>query len=210
MPLRILAAIPALLLAVTSLAAQDSLSLRAGQLVTCTMQEPNFSSVTARPGEPVLCYLWPLREFGRSVFPRGSYLAGHLSDYRDPGRIAGKGWLKLDFDRLILPQAEIPIAGKLVWARSYRVDEEGRIVGKGHAGRDAIAWAIPLLWPIQIVRLPARGPRPVLKGEVPVTLRLMDDIEIPCTSYPSCGGASVTNWRLPRPPMHLQQMPSQN
>ena len=102
MPLRILAVIPALLLGVTPLAAQDSLSLRAGQLVTCTLQEPNFSSVTARPGEPVLRYLWPLREFGRSVFPRGSYLAGHLSDYRDPGRIAGKGWLKLDFDRLTI------------------------------------------------------------------------------------------------------------
>ena len=107
-----------LVFAATTLLAQDALTLRAGQLVTCTLQEPNFSSVTARPGEPVLCYLWPLREFGRSVFPRGSYLAGHLSDYQDPGRIAGKGWLKLDFDRLILPSAEIPIMGKLVWARS--------------------------------------------------------------------------------------------
>ncbi len=177
--------------------AQDSLTLRAGQLVTCTLQEPNFSSVTARPGEPVLCYLWPLREFGRSVFPRGSYLAGHLSDYQDPGRIAGKGWLKLDFDRLILPSTEIPIMGKLVWARSWRVDGEGRMLGKGHAGRDALLWSIPLLWPIQIVRLPARGPRPVLRGEVPLTLRLLDDIEIPCTSYPTCGASA--NRGLPRP-----------
>ena len=118
MPARILTVVTAFFLALVPAAAQDSLVLRAGQLVTCTLQEPNFSSVTARPGEPVLCYLWPLREFGRSVFQRGSYLAGHLSDYQDPGRIAGKGWLKLDFDRLILPSAEIPIMGKLVWARS--------------------------------------------------------------------------------------------
>jgi hypothetical protein len=140
MPVRILAAVTALFLALApavaqDAAAQDYLTLRAGLLVTCTLQEPNFSSVTARPGEPVLCYLWPLRQFGRSVFPRGSYLAGHLSDYEDPGRIAGKGWLKLDFDRLILPSAEIPIMGKLVWTRSWRVDGEGRMLGKGHAGR---------------------------------------------------------------------------
>lgn len=178
--------------------AQDSLILRAGQLVTCTLQEPNFSSVTARAGEPVLCYLWPLREFGRSVFPRGSYLAGRLSDYQDPGRITGKGWLKLDFDRLILPSAEVPIMGKLVWARSWRVDGEGRMLGKGHAGRDALLWSIPLFWPVQIVRLPTRGPRPVLSGETPLTLRLLDDIEIPCASYPSCGGA-YANRGLPRP-----------
>ena len=72
------------------------------------------------------------------------------------------------------------------------------MIGKGHAGRDALLWSIPLFWPVQIVRLPARGPRPVLRGEVPLTLRLLDDIEIPCTSYPSCGGAS-TNRGLPRP-----------
>lgn len=84
--------------------------------------------------------------------------------------------------------------GKLVWVRSYRVDGEGRILGKGHAGRDAFYWSIPLLWPIQIIRLPARGPRPVLKGEMPLTLRLMDDIEIPCVSDPRCGGASPRTW----------------
>lgn len=71
MPARILAVVTTLILALVPAAAQDSLVLRAGQLVTCTLEEPNFSSVTARPGEPVLCYLWPLREFGRSVFPRG-------------------------------------------------------------------------------------------------------------------------------------------
>ncbi len=27
--------------------------------------------------------------------------------------------------------------------------------------------------------LPARGPYPTLKGEIPITLRLMDDVEIP-------------------------------
>lgn len=196
MPVRIVTIACVLFLAAANLAAQDSVMLRAGQILNCTLEEPNLSSLTARIGEPVLCYLGPLREFGRSAFPRGSYLAGRVSDYRDPGRLAGKGWLKLDFDRLILPQSEIPIAGKLVAARSYRVDGEGRILGKGHATRDALAWSFPIFWPLQIVRLPARGPKPVLRGEVPLTLRLMDDIEIPCVSYPSCLGASAAR----RPP----------
>lgn len=32
--------------------------------------------------------------------------------YRDPGRFLGKGWIKLEFDRLILPNADVPISGK--------------------------------------------------------------------------------------------------
>jgi hypothetical protein len=59
------------------------------------------SSKTASPGDPVLCYLRSAREFGRSAFPRASYLAGRFSDAKDPGRLAGTGWMKLEFDRLI-------------------------------------------------------------------------------------------------------------
>lgn len=97
--------------------------------------------------------------------------------------------MKLEFDRLILPGTDIPIATKVVAVRRFRVDEEGKILGQGHPKRDAIAWMFPFLWPMDLVRLPARGPRPTLSGEVPVVLRLMDDVDIPCSSYPSCGGA---------------------
>jgi hypothetical protein len=37
----------------------------------------------------------------------------------------------------------------------------------------------PPLWPWKVIMLPARGPRPTLKGETALTLRLMDDIDIP-------------------------------
>jgi hypothetical protein len=37
----------------------------------------------------------------------------------------------------------------------------------------------PPLWPWKVVSLPFRGPRPTLKGEEPLQLRLMDDIVIP-------------------------------
>jgi len=175
-----LAVLPMLFTWPSDLAAQ-SITLRAGTIIRCTLEEPNFSSRTAQIGEPVICYLHPHREFGTSVFPRGSYLTGRFVDYQAPGRFVGKGWMKVEFDRLILgPNTEIPIAAKVVGLRKYRTDAEGKILGKGHPRRDTFGWLLPPLWPIKLMTLPARGPYPTLKGEVPITLRLLDDVAIPC------------------------------
>jgi hypothetical protein len=38
---------------------------------------------------------------------------------------------------------------------------------------------LPPLWPWKVLMLPARGPRPALKGETAVTMRIMDDVVIP-------------------------------
>jgi hypothetical protein len=154
----------------------------AGTLLHCTMNEPNFSSATADVGDPVLCHLSGVQEFGRAAFPRGSYLQGHLEAARDPGHFFGKGYLRLEFDRIGLPSTDVPVPSKVVALRGYRVDREGDIVGKGHAKRDAVEWLFPPLWPWKVIALPARGPRPALKGESQLTLRLMDDIVIPKSS----------------------------
>src|SRR2546425_688136 len=72
----------------TSTKAQDIL-VPAGTLLKCTLDEPNFSSATADVGDPVVCHLSSLREFGQSVFPRGSYLGGHLeADIQVPRLVA--------------------------------------------------------------------------------------------------------------------------
>src|SRR5438876_7483262 len=164
--------------ALWSLRAQE-IRLHAGTLVECALQEPAFSSQTAQVGDPLHCHLAPLREFGRSAFPRSSYLVGRFRDYREPGRLAGKGWLKLEFDQLVLPAAEVPVATKIVSVQGYHVDGQGRILGHGHPKRDLAGWLIPPLWPVKIVTLPMRGPRPVLKGEIPIVLRLLEDVSIP-------------------------------
>jgi hypothetical protein len=171
-----------LLVSVAPTTAQE-LTLRAGELLACSLEEPNLSSKTSPVGEPVVCYLRQFREFGHAAFPRGSYLAGRLADYKDPGRLTGKGWLGLQFDRLILPDTEIPISTRVVAARGFKVDSAGHIEGPGHATRDAVAWSIPIFWPVQLVRLPARGPRPTLRGEQPLSVRLLDDVTLPC--YPA-------------------------
>jgi len=153
--------------------------LPAGTLLQCTLNEPNFSSATADVGDPVLCHLKGVTEFGQQAFPRGSYLVGHLESAKDPGHFFGKGYLKLQFDRIGLPSGDLPLDTKIIGTRGYRVDKQGKIDGNGHAVRDVVEWMIPPLWPWKVIMLPARGPRPALKGETVLSLRLMDDVDIP-------------------------------
>jgi hypothetical protein len=170
----------ALTLATLTLSASArEMVLPAGTLLQCTMNEPNFSSATADVGDPVLCHLRGVTEFGQQAFPRGTYLVGHLEAAKDPGHFWGKGYLKLQFDRIGLPGGDLPLDAKIIGTRGYKVDKEGKIDGKGHAVRDVVEWMIPPLWPWKVIMLPARGPRPTLKGETVLSLRLMDDVQIP-------------------------------
>jgi hypothetical protein len=175
------------LLALTMLSLTLSASARetvlpAGTLLQCTMNEPNFSSATVSVGDPVLCHLRSVTEFGQQTFPRGSYLVGHLESSKEPGHFWGKGNMKLVFDRIGLPNGDMPLDAKVIATRGYKVDKDGDIRGKGHATRDVVEWMIPPLWPWKIIMLPARGPRPTLKGESVLQLRLMDDVQIPQVS----------------------------
>ena len=167
------------LLALTLSASAREMVLPAGTLLKCTMNEPNFSSSTVAVGDPVLCHLHSVTEFGQQAFPRGSYLVGHLESAQDPGHFWGKGNMKLMFDRIGMPNGDMPLDAKVIATRGYKVDKEGDIRGKGHAKRDIVEWMLPPLWPWKIIMLPARGPRPTLKGESMLTLRLMDDVQIP-------------------------------
>src|SRR6266852_6623621 len=156
--------------------------LPAGTLLQCTLNEPNFSWATAEVGDPVLCHLRGLTEFGQQAFPRGSYLVGHLEAAKDPGHFWGKGYVKLQFDRIGLPSGDLPLDAKVIATRGYKVNREGEIRGKGHAKRDIVEWMLPPLWPWKVIMLPARGPRPRLKGETVLSMRLMDDVQIPQVS----------------------------
>ena len=178
--------------------AQDIL-VPAGTLLRCTLDEPNFSSATADIGDPVICHLNGLREFGQNVFPRGSYLGGHLEADKEPGHFVGKGYLKLQFDRIGFPTSDIPVPSKVIAAKGYKVDRHGDIVGRGHATRDPVEWLIPPLWPWKIITLPARGPRPTLKGEEQITVRLMDDIQIPRLVASGQSYERPTSYDRPRP-----------
>lgn len=188
-------------LVVSSSARSQDILVPAGTLLRCTMSEPNFSSGTVQVGDPVLCHLGSLQEFGHNVFPRGAYMSGHLEADKEPGHFVGKGYLKIVFDRIGTPNADITVDTKVVGARGYPVDKEGDIKGKGHAKRDIIEWMIPPLWPWKVLTLPARGPRPTLKGEEVLTLRLMEDVTIP---RQIAANVNSRDWRPPHAQIHEQ------
>jgi hypothetical protein len=173
------ATLATLTLGLTLSASARDVVLPAGTLLQCTLNEPNFSPSTAAVGDPVLCHLRGVTEFGQQAFPRGSYLVGHLESAKQPGRFVGKGNMRLQFDRIGLPSGDLPLDAKVIATRGYKVDKEGDIKGKGHAKRDVAEWMLPPLWPWKVIMLPARGPQPALKGESVMTLRLMDDVQVP-------------------------------
>ena len=154
----------------------------AGALVSCTTGDGRISSKTTAIGDPVLCKV----NFHRGDFmlPYGSYLGGSFSEYKDPGHFFGKGWMQLDFDRLYVGDQVIPLDAKVVDVKGYKIDSQGRILGKGHPVRDTVLWMIPVLWPIDLINLPRRGPRPTLKAETALTLRVMEDLQVPVTPEP--------------------------
>src|SRR6478672_3876954 len=167
------------LFAFTLSASARDVVVPAGTLLQCTLDEPNLSSKTVDVGDPVLCHLRGTTVFGQQAFPRGSYLVGHLDSSKDPGHFWGKGFLKLQFDRIGVPSGDLPLEAKVISTRGYKVDKQGKIDGKGHPRRDVIEWMLPPLWPWKVIMLPARGPKPALKGETVLSLRLMDDVQIP-------------------------------
>ncbi len=166
-------------LGLTAGAGARDVVLPAGTLLQCTLNEPNLSSATAAVGDPVLCHLRGVTQFGQPAVPRGSYLVGHLEAAKEPGHFVGKGYLKLQFDRIGLPGGDVPLDAKVIATRGYKVDKEGKIDGKGNVKRDVAEWMLPPLWPWKVIMLPARGPRPQLKGETVLSLRLMDDVQLP-------------------------------
>lgn len=180
----------------------------AGSLISCTISEPRLSSKTAAVGDPVLCQVAHTSKYGHSIMPYRSYLVGRFEDYRDPGHFVGKGWMELRFDRMVIePDIELPIEARVVDVPGFRIDNTGRIQGKGHATRDTILWMIPILWPIDLLELPRRGPRPTLKEETRLTLKVMDDVAVPMNNGPLKDNFGLSHReptayeRTPEPPM---------
>jgi hypothetical protein len=200
------ASLAALTLGLTLSASARDVVLPAGTLLQCTLNEPNFSTATAAVGDPVLCHLRGVTEFGQQAFPRGSYLVGHLEESKEPGHFFGKGNMKLQFDRIGLPSGDLPLDAKVIATRGYKVDKDGDIKGKGHAKRDVVEWMLPPLWPMKLIMLPARGPRPTLKGESVMTLRLMDDVQVPQVTQRA---ALPSAWRNFGPTRNNSYHPSQ-
>ncbi len=197
-----------LLLAAAPLSVFADQLVPAGSVISCTVAEPKVSSKTQNIGDPILCQLSHVELYGRSSFPYGSYLVGQFAEYKDPGHFVGKGWMELKFDRLVVqPDTVVPINVRVVATPKYPVDKEGRIHGTGHPVRDAVEWAIPLLWPIDLINLPRRGPRPVLAAESRLTIKVMDDFGIPTPQENAVRNPALISRQTPDEPTYQQYAP---
>ncbi len=177
----------------------------AGSIISCTVAEHNVSSKTERVGDAILCQLDHAEVFGRTSFPYGTYLEGHFAEYKDPGHFVGKGYMTLDFDKLVvLPDTVIPINARVVATPKYKVDADGRILGKGHATKDTVTWLIPVLWPLDLINLPRRGPAPVLKAETKLTLKVQDDFGIPTPQENAVRTPALISRQTPDEPTYQQ------
>jgi hypothetical protein len=179
---RIPLAVFALLLTPPLFADMGTHLIPAGSLVSCTTGDGRISSRTTAVGDPILCKVEHRR--GDFMLPYGSYLGGEFAEFKDPGHFVGKGWMELSFDKLYVGDTVVPINAKVVDVPGYKIDSQGRILGKGHVARDITMWCIPVLWPVDLIMLPLRGPRPALKSETTMTLRVMDDIQVPAAPEP--------------------------
>lgn len=182
----------------------------AGSLIGCTLSEPRLSSKNTAIGDPVMCRVGHSGRYGGANLPYNSYLVGQFEGYKDPGHFVGKGYMELRFDRMVIePDTVIPIDARVVDVPGYKVDREGRIIGKGHATRDIVLWTIPILWPIDLLMLPMRGPRPTLKEETRLTLKVMDDLPVPPTEVPQTDPYGLMHRQSgavdPPPPVYAPQ-----
>jgi hypothetical protein len=106
---------------------------------------------------------------------RKKRVRNRFDDYKDPGHFVGKGWTELKCERMMIePDTVIRLNARVVDVPGYNVDRQGRILGEGHPVRDIVEWSIPILWPIDLLNLPRRGPRPTLNekltGQTPTHL----------------------------------------
>ena len=101
-----------------------------------------ISTHSAQPGDPVyLETLFPVVIDSRILIPAGSYVSGEITEAKRPGRIHGRGEIKIKLDNLILPNgyqasfnASPTDAGT---GGNESVGKEGAIQGDSNKGADA-------------------------------------------------------------------------
>jgi hypothetical protein len=104
--------------------------------------ENGISTATAKPGDSVYFRTsFPITINNKVVVPVGSYLRGEISDSKRPGRIKGKGELRLRLNTLIFPNGytvDMNAEPHSTDSGSQtKTDSEGKITGPGGKGADA-------------------------------------------------------------------------
>jgi len=103
--------------------------------------ENGISTNSAKPGDSVYFRTsFPVTMNNKVVIPVGSYLRGEVTDAKRPGRVKGKGELRIRLNTLILPNGytvDLNAEPHSTDGGGTKTDSEGKITGPGGKGKDA-------------------------------------------------------------------------
>jgi hypothetical protein len=104
--------------------------------------ENGISTATAKPGDSVYFRTsFPITIENKVVIPVGSYLRGEVTTSKRPGRIKGKGELRIRLNTLVFPNGYTvnlnAQPNSTDGSSKTKTDEEGKITGPGGKGKDA-------------------------------------------------------------------------
>ena len=118
----------------------QTITVAAGTRLGVTL-ENGISTNSAKPGDSVYFRTsFPVTINNKVVIPVGSYLRGEVTDSRRPGRVKGKGELRIRLNTLILPNGytvDLNAEPHSTDGGGTKTDSEGKITGPGGKGKDA-------------------------------------------------------------------------
>src|ERR1700751_4558960 len=124
----------------------QTITVPAGTRLGVTL-ENGISTNSAKPGDSVYFRTsFPVTMNNKVVIPVGSYLRGEVTDSKRPGRVKGKGELRIRLNTLILPNGytvDLNAEPHSTDAGGTKPDSEGKIPGPGGKGKDAETVAAP-------------------------------------------------------------------
>lgn len=103
--------------------------------------ESGVSTATAKPGDSVYFRTsFPITINNKVVIPVGSYLRGEVTDTKRPGRVKGKGELRIHLNTMVFPNGytvDLNAEPHSADGGQVKTDNEGKMTGPGGTGKDA-------------------------------------------------------------------------
>jgi hypothetical protein len=122
--------------------ADETVTIKAGTTIETTLTTL-LTSKTSEEGDPFSAEIVePIFSGGEQVVPAGSTLEGHVAFVKEPGRVKGKGEMRLVADRILTQNGvEFPLSAGLENAKGTDgakvVGQEGTLQGPGKSVKDA-------------------------------------------------------------------------
>ncbi|MGB7845940.1 MAG: hypothetical protein WBL63_10020 [Candidatus Acidiferrum sp.] len=103
--------------------------------------ENGISTATSKPGDSVYFRTsFPITIENKVVVPVGSYLRGEVTESKRPGRVKGRGELRIRLNTLVFPNGytvDMNAEPHSADAGQVKTDPEGKMTGPGGKGKDA-------------------------------------------------------------------------